>query len=185
MERRVHVQSLSDAELVTMARQGDAEAVGQLYDRHHERIFRYVWSRTGDAHSAEDLTSETFTRMVSNLARYRPTGAPFEAWLYRIARNLVVDHYRRESLRTSVPLEEADNWGAQVTNTDLENRLAAEQVRQALTQVDGNLREVVELRFLAGLSLQDVAQLLGKSIPAIKSLQHRGLQALRDVLRQD
>lgn len=102
----------NDADLVKRAQGGDVDAVGELYDRHHESIFRYVQSRVYDRDLAEDLTGEIFTRMVTSLPGYRLRGIPFRAWLYRIARNLVVDHYRKESGRVSVPLYHAESAGA-------------------------------------------------------------------------
>jgi len=187
MPRGEHVLSPNDTDLVVQAQGGDVDAVGQLYDRYHERIFRYVWSRTSDRQLAEDLTGETFARMVSHLHRYRPQGVPFAAWLYRIARNLIVDHHRREAGRISVPLahaegrnEETDDMAAMV-----ERNLSVERVRQALAGLDLTQREVIELRFLARMSLQEVAQVLGRSVAAVKSLQHRGLAALRLALQHE
>ena len=97
-----------DADLVRRAQAGDVAAVGDLYDRHHKAIFRYVQSRVHGKDLAEDLTGEIFTRMVANLPDYRPMGVPFRAWLYRIAHNLVVDHYRKEGGQVLVPLDHAD-----------------------------------------------------------------------------
>lgn len=161
-------------------------AVGELYDRHHVSIFRYVRSRVQDQGLAEDLTGETFTRMVTGLPGYRSRGVPFRAWLYRIARNLVVDHYRKESGRLSVPLEHAERTGEPGSNpaSVIEHKLTLEQVQRALAGLDPTQQEVVVLRFLLGLSLREVAKTLGKTVAAVKSLQHRGLKALRAALEQ-
>jgi RNA polymerase sigma-70 factor (ECF subfamily) len=161
-------------------------AVGELYDRHHEDIFRYVWSRVGDNGSAEDLTGEVFTRMVASLPDYRPRGVPFRAWLYRIARNLVVDHYRKEKGLDLVPLNHAEGLRGDGSDPDLmaERQLTLERVQRALARLDPSQREVVELRFLVGLSLREVALTLDKTVAAVKSLQHRGLTSLRAALRQ-
>lgn len=182
------MHEIDDAELVRRAQRGDVAAVGTLYDRHHERIFRYVWSRTHDRHLAEDLTGEVFSRMVDHLPRYRRRAeVPFTAWLYRIAHNLVVDHYRREERATWVPLVWAE--GVQVERssaaTAVERQLAVEEVMAALEQIDPVQCEVVRLRFLIGLSLGEVAAVVGKSAGAVKSLQHRGLKALRLALQPD
>jgi len=100
-------------DLVTRAQGGDAEAIGQLYDQHHEALFRYVWARVGERPLAEDLTGEVFMRMLNALPRYRATAAPFRAWLYQIARNLLVDHYRKMSGQSLAPLHEAETTGAE------------------------------------------------------------------------
>jgi RNA polymerase sigma-70 factor (ECF subfamily) len=181
------VLDASDASLVRRAQGGDVNAVGELYDRHHAHIFRYVWSRVHDGRSAEDLTGEVFTRMVTSLADYRPMGVPFRAWLYRIAHNLVVDHYRKESDHALVPLYHAEGLSGEENSPALivEHRLTAERVQRALAKLDPSQREVVVLRFLVGLSLREVALTLGKTVAAVKSLQHRGLAALRVALKQE
>ena len=171
-------------DLVTRAQGGDAEAIGQLYDQHHEALFRYVWARVGERPLAEDLTGEVFMRMLNALPRYRATTAPFRAWLYQIARNLLVDHYRKMSGQSLVPLHEAETTGVEAGDiaTLVEQQLTLERVHQALARLDETQREVVTLRFLSGLSLQEVAAALGKTENAVKALQHRGLMALREML---
>jgi RNA polymerase sigma-70 factor (ECF subfamily) len=163
------------------------DAIEALYDRHRPSIFRYVWARVGDRHTAEDLTGDVFVRMVTALPNYRTTGQPFRAWLYRIAHNLLVDHYRRENKRAAVSLdtiEERDAGGDDPVAVT-ERKLDAERVQHALSSLDPPHREVVLLRFVCGLSLQEVAQILGKTEGAIKSLQHRSLTALRQALTQE
>lgn len=177
----------NDADLVVRAQGGDVDAVGELYDAHHEHIFRYVWSRVRDQQLAEDLTGEIFTRMVGSLAGYRPADVPFRAWLYRIARNLIVDHYRKENNHASLPLAHAENISGGRANHPgplVEQKLVLERVQEALAQIDPIQRDVILLRFVAGLPLQEVAQSLDKTVAAVKSLQHRGLKSLRVALKQ-
>ncbi len=161
------------------------EAAGELYDRHNESIFRYVWSRVHHSQTAEDLTGEIFTRMVVSLPAYRSTGVPFRAWLYRIAHNLIVDHYRKEGGQDWVSLDHAEGMGAEGSDpaSIIEGRLAIEPIQRALTRLDPAQREVVVLRFLVGLSLREVALTLDRSVAAVKSLQYRGLIALRASLK--
>ena len=161
-------------------------AVGELYDRHHTRIFRYLWSRLRDRHLAEDLTGEVFARMVRDLPRYRPRGVPFQSWLYRIAHNLAVDHQRASSRREFVPLYYAEGLDAEQQDpaSEVEHQLTVERVVTALGALDPTQQEVVVLRFLVGLSLREVAATLDKTVAAVKSLQHRGLVALRVALRE-
>ena len=163
------------------------DAIGDLYDRHYRYIFRYFWLRVHDRQSAEDLTGEVFSRMVASLPDYRVRGVPFRAWLYRIARNLVADHYRQQGDHVTVPLAFADDLSAGDPTPDrvVELRLTAERVRRALTRLSPDQQEVVTLRFLTGLSLREVASALDKSVPAVKSLQHRGLTSLRAALHQE
>lgn len=169
---------------VTRAQRGDGRAVEQLYDFHHPAILRYLWARLGDQALAEDLTGEVFLRMVAALPGYRPQTAPFRAWLYRIARNLLVDHVRQAGRRPAVPLEAAaaqPDAGADIAAL-VEHRLTQAQLHQALGRLDDAQREVVTLRFLAGLSLNETAAALEKTEAAVKALQHRGLAALRQAL---
>jgi RNA polymerase sigma-70 factor (ECF subfamily) len=178
---------LSDPELVAHAQGGNVDAIEALYDRHRPSIFRYVWSRVGDRHAAEDLTSDVFVRMVTALPDYRSTGQPFRAWLYRIAHNLLVDHYRRENKHVAVSLDtiEERDAGGEDPVSFTERRLNAERVQHALSQLDPAHREIVVLRFLCELSLQEVAQVLGKTEAAVKSLQHRSLTALRQAFARE
>jgi RNA polymerase sigma-70 factor (ECF subfamily) len=176
-----------DADLIKRAQQGDSEAVGELYDRYNERIFRYVWARVHDALTAEDLTGEVFARMVAALAGYRFTGVPFGAWLYRIAHNLVVDHHRKEGGRVLIPLQHVEEHPGSMANPDavVDQLLKLERVERALVRLDPLQREVVVLRFVVGMPLQEVAQALDKTVAAVKSLQYRGLIALRAELKAD
>ena len=151
----------SDADLVRSAQKGNVSAIGELYDRYNERIFKYVWIRVSNKRRAEDLTGEVFARMITHLHDYREMGIPFSSWLYRIAFNLVVDYYRKEKNR------------------------AVEKLQLALDKLDESQREVIILRFLVGLSLREVAGGLDKTVAAVKSLQHRGLVALRLALVQE
>ena len=177
---------VSDTDLVGRAQEGDVDAVGELYDRHHRDIFRYLWARLHNVHSAEDLTAEVFVRMVTHLPRYQPRGVPFRSWLYRIAHNLMVDHHRKRGKANIVPLYYAEgiSEGGHDPVSATERQLTLERVEAALRQIDPTQCEVVVLRFLIGLSLREVATTLDKSVAAVKSLQHRGLIALRAALEK-
>lgn len=176
----------NDVALIEQAQGGSVDAVGELYDFHHQPIFRYVWSRVGDKQLAEDLTGEIFVRMVTNLTTYQPAGVPFRAWLYRIARNLLVDHFRSENGRAPIPLAQIDQLGDGKGRPApiVENQLDLERIQAALVKIDPAQQEVIILRFISGLPLGEVAASLDKSVAAVKSLQHRGLKALRAALKQ-
>lgn len=163
------------------------DAAGELYDRHNDSIFRYVRSRVYDHQLAEDLTGEIFTRMVASLPEYRLTGVPFRAWLYRIAHNLVVDHHRKKGSRVLIPLEQAETLREEGHNpvAIVERQLTFERVQEVLADLDTSQQEVVALRFLVGMSLREVALTLKKSVAAVKSLQYRGLVALRAELKEE
>jgi RNA polymerase sigma-70 factor, ECF subfamily len=177
---------LSRPDVVTLAQGGDVQAIGALYDQHHQALFRYLWARVGERQTAEELTGDVFMRMLAALPRYRPSVVPFRAWLFRIAHNLLVDHYRKESGRVAVPLQSAEG----VTDGSdpavlVEQKITVEHVQQALAVVDEPQRSVIALRFLSGLSLEETAAVLDKSESAVKALQHRGLVAMRRALTQE
>lgn len=177
------MQDSSDAELITRAQRGEVNAIGRLYDRHRESIFRYLWLRLDDRQLAEDLTGDVFMRMLDALPRYRVQGLPFRAWLYRIAHNLLVDYVRKMNRQVTVPLDAVEEQGtADDPDRAIEQILLSERLQVALLHLEPTQSEVVILRFLAGLSLHETALTLGKTEAAIKSLQHRGLSALRRAL---
>lgn len=180
------MEELSDAELVERAQKnGDLAAVGELYDRHYIKIYRFVRARIFDTQQAQDLTGEVFLKMVAHLPDYQVTAVPFTAWLYRIARNHVINEMgRKENQYEDVPLFHASQTAGQTDNPaqQVEQKLMLEEVQRALRFIDETQGEVVLLRFLLGFSLKEVAELLGKSVGAIKSLQHRGLAALEAVM---
>ena len=172
-----------ELELVARAQAGDVDAIGALYDRHQHSIFKYLWLRLGDRQAAEDLTGDVFLRMLDALPNYRPTGLPFRAWLYRIAHNRLVDHYRGQAGRTQVSLEAVTlhaDGDDPASATD--HNLLVEQLARALSSLDDNQRDVIVLRFVNGLSLRETAIALDKTEAAVKSMQHRSLAALRAFL---
>ncbi len=176
--------TITDNDLVIRAQGGEQAAIRALYDRHHEKIFRYIIARVSDPPLAEDLTGEVFARMVAHLPRFRRRGVPFRAWLYRIARNLVIDYYRKRDRWTLVGLEHAAAVSQAEQNPValVERGLEWERVRRALDTLTSAQRDVVVLRFVVDLPLQEVAMIVGKTVSAVKALQHRGLVALREAL---
>jgi RNA polymerase sigma-70 factor (ECF subfamily) len=183
LTRGVAMRDSSDAELISRAQRGEVNAIGWLYDRHRESIFRYLWIRLDDRQLAEDLTGDVFMRMLDALPRYRQKGLPFRAWLYRIAHNLLIDHFRKMNHQTTVSLEVAEELGTDVEpGRTIEQRQLTEQLQAALMRLEPTQSEVITMRFLAGLSLQETALALGKTEAAVKALQYRGLNGLRRAL---
>jgi RNA polymerase sigma-70 factor (ECF subfamily) len=124
--------------------------------------------------------------MIISLQKYQDRSIPFRAWLYRIARNLLLDSHRRLKFRSPLPLEAAVEYPVDTVSPEraAERTLTLEKVSRALERLAPNQREVVELRFLAGLDLEEVAEVIDKSVSAVKGLQHRGLTAIRDILKE-
>jgi RNA polymerase sigma-70 factor (ECF subfamily) len=180
---------VASPDVVALAQRGDGEALGALYDGHYRPVFHYFWSRLGDRHLAEDLAGEVFRRMLTGLPRFQSVGGlPFRAWLFRIAHNLLIDHYRRAAGRPVVPLDETVQHRAADSPDPaslVEQKLQMEHAYRALAEIEPAQRDVLALRFLSGLSLRDTALAVGKTEDAVKALQRRGLLALRLALTPD
>ena len=169
--------------LVQRAQRGDKEAFAQLYEVHFDKIYRYVILRVGNKAEAEDMTQQVFVKAFESINSFRWKGIPFSAWLYRIAHNLVVDHIRREKKRPTVPLEESLVVGDSEPHTEVERKLDIERMVSATWQLTEAQREVISLRFAAGLPIAEVAKTVGKSEGAVKALQHSAIAALRKILQ--
>lgn len=169
----------SEATLIQQARQGDPKAFGQLYELYADRVYRYLACRVHDAVEAEDLTAETFVRAVEAVRGYRWQGVPFGAWLFRIAHNVLVDHWRRAARHKTVALEEAHAPVARTTADHIQQALTREELAWGLRQLTELQQEVITLRFVVGLSIAETAQAMQRSEPAVKDLQHKALIALR------
>ncbi len=169
--------------LVERATQGDHDAFGKLYDRFVAKIYRYIFFRIGSRNDAEDLTAQVFLRAWQAIGRYEWTGRPFAAWIFRIAHNAIVDHFRMR--RETVPLDE--RLPNQETFGDLDqvtNRLWTAQVLQrALARLTDDQQQVIVLRFVEGLDTHETAQIMDRQEGAVRTLQHRALVKLRDSLR--
>ena len=169
--------------LLERARAYDTAAVAELYDRHAPRMYAYIYRRVGDAALAEDLTSELFLRMLKAIQGERPWHSSFRAWLYRIAHNLVVDHYRRRSPAPSIPLDEALSVADQASPVEtVERALDDEELGAAVRQLTAVQQEALALRFGEGLTARETAQVMGRTTGAVEALQRRALAALRRIL---
>jgi RNA polymerase sigma-70 factor (ECF subfamily) len=169
-------------ELVTRAKNGDRSAVALLYQIHSQRIFRYIVTRVPTVADAEDLTAEVFVRMVKGLPNYEISGAPFEAWLYRIATTRVTDFYRDNSRHAHTELDETWSDSAPLPEEQILHNQGLDQLRTALQRLPEDQQLILILRFVERKSHEDVAQILGKSVQAVKSAQHRALIHLTELM---
>ena len=169
--------------LVRRARDGSAHAFGELYERHLDRVYRYVFYRVGSPVEAEDLTEQVFLKAWEAISRYDDRGLPFTAWLYRMAHNLVIDYYRTR--RPDVALDEAQDRAAQDDPAaETEANLEAAEVWAAIGDLNPEQQQVLVLRFIEGLGHDQVATILGKTEGATRVLQHRALAALARALER-
>jgi RNA polymerase sigma-70 factor (ECF subfamily) len=167
---------------IEAAQSGDLEALGSLYDTHINQVYRYTLARLGNVHDAEDVTEEIFLKMYTGLPGYEWRRVPFAAWLMRIARNEVVSFTRRNGRRahdTELPEEIIDHHINNDPAETTEKQLALEDLRKAVALLPEAQREVIILRFAAGLSVADTAKALSKNENNVKVLQHKGMQRLQ------
>ena len=170
--------------LVELARGGDAEAFGQLYDHYQVSVYRFLYYRVGQVALAEDLTSETFFRALRSMGSFRWQGKDFGAWLMTIARNLTADHFKAGRTRLELATED---MGAHDAPTDgpessVLASLTNQALLEALTQLPTEQQECLVMRFLQGLSIAETAKVLGRSDGAVKQLQLRGVRNLAKLL---
>jgi RNA polymerase sigma-70 factor (ECF subfamily) len=184
------VTSAYDDTLIERARGGERDAFGELYDRYVESVYRYVAFRVRDDDEAEDVTSDVFIKAMGALPRYEPRQA-FLAWLYRIARNAVIDRARLASRRSETTLTEplgATLAGNGEGSDPLARAIASdrrERLRAALSCLHRDQQDVIVLRFVAGLSADEVGVVLRKPASTVRGIQMRGLRALRKHLSPD
>jgi RNA polymerase sigma-70 factor (ECF subfamily) len=172
--------------LVELAQQGDRAALEELYLIHFDRIYSYLHVSVGNRHDAEDLTTQTFLRMLEAIGKFRWQSAPFSAWLFRIAHNLAMDHFR--AARRWQPEEDVPEPEGQ-SESSAEDAALHSIGRKSMLELIENLsleqQQVLMLKFLFNFSNGEAGTVLDKSEGAIKSLQHRALAALQKQLPQD
>lgn len=172
--------------LVREARGGNADAFARLFEHFHGPVFRYLLARLGNRSEAEDMASEVFVDAARRVRDFDGGGAAFAGWLFTIARHDLLD--RGRALRRRVVISVADPPEIEIVpdpSDSVLDRLDAGRVREALERLTDDQREVVLLKFAAGLSNEETAEATGRPIGAVKSLQHRGLAALRRALEED
>ncbi len=177
---------MDDATLVPALQRGEASAVAYVMERHAPELYRFAWYHVQDPMLAEDIVSEVMMRMISRIDGYVLGNAPFQAWLFRIARNLIADHYRARKRRPQISLEGwlTDAPGAEPHTAELgiDSLPDREELLAGLAAITPEQRQVILLHVVGGWEMPQVAQLLDRSVPSVESLYYRGLKALRRAL---
>jgi len=170
--------------LVELARQGDAEAFGLLYDHYQGSVYRFLYYRTRSSTLAEDLTSETFFRALRSMNGFRWQGKDFGAWLMTIARNLATDHFKAGRTRLELTTEDMSlhDDATDGPESAVLAGLTNEVLMQALTELPAEQRDCLVMRFLQGMSIAETAAVLGRSDGAVKQLQLRGVRNLAKLM---
>ena len=170
--------------LVRRAQQRDQAALTQLYEDNFDKIYRYIVIKIGDRTEAEDMTQQVFLKALKSISTFKWKGTSFSAWLFRIAHNQVVDHWRKKSKRVTVPLDDTIRSTSGNPVPMVEQKMAVEELASAIKILTKAQQEVISLRFGGDLPIAQVARLMGKSEGAIKALQHSALLSLRRVMAQ-
>ncbi len=173
---------VDDHRLLARAQDLDKEAIAKIHDAYHRAIYRYISFRVDDLQMVEDLTSEVFVRFVHALRRRRGPKDNVGGWLYGVAANVVKEHYRAQRKQRLAPLDETIPGRGPDPEHDVGNRLAVEQLRQAMEDLSLEQQEVLALRFGYGMRHKEVARTLGKSEGAVRMLQVRAIAALTELL---
>jgi RNA polymerase sigma-70 factor (ECF subfamily) len=174
-----------EASLLERAREYDQVALGEIYDRYSRKIHSYIYRHLGDVHLADDLTAEVFLRMLDAVQSAKFARTSLSAWLYRIAHNLVVDHFRSQHQRKTELWDERLRAAVDDPTVVVEAQLAQQGLRAALSHLTQEQQQVIVLRFGEGLSAPQVAEVLDKSEGAVRALQHRALAALRRIMEEE
>jgi len=167
----------------------DPEAFGELYEQYVERIYNYIYFRTGNVHDAEDLTGKVFFKALQAIGNYKDMGLPFSAWLYRIAHNQIANYHRDRSRKREISIDDMATVDLAAHSRSPETVAIRQQEHEDLLRMVGDLtplkREVVFLKFVEKLSNAEIAKVLNKSEGAIKSIYHRTLLELREKIDAD
>jgi RNA polymerase sigma-70 factor (ECF subfamily) len=172
-----------DHELIKQAQRGDTHAFGELYEIHAPVIYRYLFAHLENAMDAEDLTGEVFLKAWQSLPKYSERGIPFLAFLFRIAHNVLVDQYRRNQRIDPKSPEDMDGYKEDESTEPVDlvgNQMEHQHIMKVLSKLRTDYQSVLTLRFISELSPEETAQVMNRSVGAIRVLQHRALGALRD-----
>jgi RNA polymerase sigma-70 factor, ECF subfamily len=154
------------------------DAFGNLFTEHSEKINQYIFFRIGDEQIADDLTAQVFMKAWERVDQYHPTGAPVLTWLYTIAHNAIIDHYRTKKETTYLDDTVDVQSDGLTPEEEIELRLEGEEIKQAIKKLTTQQQQVLMLKFMDGLSTEEIARQLGKGAGSIRALQMRALQSL-------
>lgn len=177
----------SDENALVERAKTDPAAFGILYERYVNKIYNYVYYRIGNQHDAEDLTARTFYRALDHIERYVDQGAPFSAWLYRIAHNLVANWHRDQSRRKIISLEDIKLSVQRRHGPDqmAEQNEEKDDLLAAIRRLPPDRQQLLILKFVEGMSNAEIGKVMDRSEGAIKSLYHRTLLSLREMLEPE
>ena len=161
----------------------DKEArLAGLYNEYFDKIAHYAYVRIGDKIEAEDIASAVFLKALESLKKYEERGLPMQAWLFKIAHNLVVDHLRRVTKKKTVPIETVEIVDKADPQSAAELNFEMQRVARAMTRLADEQAEIIRLRFFGGLTSREVGSMLGKSDGAVREMQRAAMEKIRKLL---
>ena len=173
--------------LIQQAIRGEASAFGLLYDRYQTKIYRFIYLKVSHREEAEDLTHQVFLSAWKNINGYVYQGLPFSSWLYKMSRNAVIDHYRTKKYNVCID-EISEDIPQLIMESDFEKtgeKMNLKIVYSCLKKLPFNYKEVLTMRFVDGMEIGEISKLIGKSSGAVKVIQHRAMQKLKDFIKEN
>lgn len=181
--------AMDEITMIHLSQKGDREMFAHLYEAYVERIYRYVYHRVNDNMLSEDITSQIFLKVWEKLGTYRTGQAPFLAWIYRIAHNTVIDHYRTKKVVIFIEdIKSMEPSYLDGVDEKLDLQYQSQQLQEALRKLTLSQQQVLMLKYTAGLKTSEIARKLGKQEGAVRALQMRGLEGLakcREIQREE
>jgi len=175
-----------EQELVKKAQRGEREAFGALYDRYLPAIYRFILLKVGSEPDAQDICHQVFLNAWQNIGRFRLQGHPFSSWLYKIARNAVIDHWRTKKTNVDITLVSENLLSEEPAVSEaVDKELNLKLVWSALRCLDENHQSLLIMKFVDELSNKEIAEILGKSEGAVRVIQHRALKQLKKLLENN
>ncbi|MFC2028444.1 RNA polymerase sigma factor [Chloroflexota bacterium] len=173
---------MDESEILANASKGDRDAFGFLYERYVDRIYNYIYYRTGNVHDAEDITARVFYRALHHIHNYKDRGVPFSAWLYRIAHNLVANWHRDRSRKQEISLTDVPTitYKGEAPEQSLMHSEERDNLLRMIRNLSPDRQNLLILKFIEHLSNAEIGQIIGRSEGAVKSLYHRTLLSLRN-----
>ena len=170
--------------LVEKVQKGDVQAFGEIYDLLVDKVYRFIYFRTGIKEDAEDLTENTFVKIWKSVASYKNEGVPFEAWVFRIARNVVIDHYRTKKQKISLneELRETLPDDKELPEDLLHTKMLKEVIFEKMKLLPDSYREIIVLKFIEEKRNDEISEILEKPVDHVRVLQSRALAALKKII---
>ncbi|PIR44265.1 hypothetical protein COV23_00820 [Candidatus Wolfebacteria bacterium CG10_big_fil_rev_8_21_14_0_10_31_9] len=171
--------------IIKSAIDGEASAFGSLYDKYHSKIYRFIYLKVSHREEAEDLAHQVFLNAWQNISKYKFQGLPFSSWLYQIARNQVIDHYRTKKVTVNLEIIEEIFISDYSVDKEVGSILELETARKAILKLNQEQQDIIIMRFVEDLSPKEISQTLGKPESTIRVLQHRAIQNLKKILKNE